>query len=126
MNVGLLAAAGGVARLPMNIPRCVAMEMLLTAQPISGERALTLGLVNYCVPTDQVLPTALALAKAITKNSPIAVRSTRNAVKLGAGRPEQDGLMLEAIFGEKVMASADAIEGPKAFVEKRPPVWAKL
>lgn len=123
---GLLAAAGGVFRLPEQLPRKVAMRMVMTGEPISSAEALRWGLVNEVVPDDQVLPAALRLAHRVAANAPLAVQASK---RLALGKA--DGRVLaevdawernEAEMGA-VATSRDASEGIMAFIEKRPPVW---
>ena len=120
---GLMAAAGGLIRLPKRVPLAIALELAMTGDPIDAARALALGLVNRVVARDQVLNEACSLAERIGENSPIAVRLSRRLVREAAELPETDGwrrtneLMLE-VFG-----SGDAVEGATAFAEKRKPVW---
>src|SRR6476646_4501442 len=88
---GLMAAAGGLIRLPKRVPLAIALELSMTGDPISAERALALGLVNRVVPVEQVLDEACALAERIGENSPIAVRLSRQLVREAAEMPEDDG-----------------------------------
>ena len=120
---GLLAAAGGLIRLPKRIPMALALELAMTGDPISAQRAFELGLVNRLVPRDQVLDTAVALADRIGENSPVAVRMSRQLMKDAAETTESEGWKLTAAYGADVFASGDAIEGSTAFAEKRKPIW---
>ncbi|WP_018177958.1 crotonase/enoyl-CoA hydratase family protein [Jongsikchunia kroppenstedtii] len=123
---GLVAAAGGAFRLGRQIPPKIAMEAMLTGQPISAEQALTLGLVNRVVPGDKLIDEALALADAIMVNAPVAVQSTKRiargitdgAIPAEAPDWERTGTASAAAF-----TSADAAEGLMAFAEKRAPRW---
>ncbi|HUR77706.1 MAG TPA: crotonase/enoyl-CoA hydratase family protein [Acidimicrobiales bacterium] len=119
----LVAAAGGLFRLPRAIPRNIAMEAALTGDPISAERAFHFGLVNELVPAGEALKGALALAERICANAPLAVRATRE-VLLKAYSEADDVLwnMGGAAMG-KLVATEDFMEGPRAFIEKRAPVW---
>ncbi len=123
---GLIAAAGGAFRLPEQLPHRVAMEMMLTGEPISADRALELHLVNRVVPADRLLDEALALAEVIAANAPLAVQGTKR-VALGisdGGRPgEVEKWRVSDTEMINVMTSEDAAEGPRAFAEKRAPVW---
>jgi len=120
---GLVATAGGVLRLPSRVPRAVALEMIMTGAPISAERAYQVGLVNQVVPEGSALTSAVELARTIAGNAPMAVRAAK-AVALNAVRWEgSDGFMLQRRYTDPVRESADAAEGARAFVEKRPPVW---
>ncbi|WP_280301857.1 crotonase/enoyl-CoA hydratase family protein [Nocardia neocaledoniensis] len=122
---GLFAAAGGAFRLPEQLPRKVAMEMILTGEPIIAARALELGLVNRVVPAEQVLDAALALAGRIAANAPLAVQaSKRVALGLVDGRIDDDAAW--DLTNREIMTVArteDVREGTLAFAEKRKPNW---
>ncbi|MFD6394138.1 crotonase/enoyl-CoA hydratase family protein [Nocardia sp. NPDC060259] len=122
---GLFAAAGGAFRLPEQLPRKVAMEMILTGEPITAARALELGLVNRVVPADLVLDAALELAGRIAANAPLAVQaSKRVALGLVDGKIADDAawdLTNREIMG--VARTEDVREGTLAFAEKRKPNW---
>ncbi len=120
---GLLAAAGGPIRLAKRVPLAVALEIGMTGDPISAERAFQLGLVNRVVPAGQVVDEAIALAERIGRNSPAAVRVTRQLIRDAVEATEAEGWRLTAEGAGAVMASGDALEGATAFVEKRDPVW---
>ena len=123
---GLVAAAGGAFRLPEQLPHRVAMEMMLTGEPISAERALELHLINRVVPAGQLLDAALELAEVIAANAPLAVQGSKR-VALGiidGTRPgEVEKWRVSDTEMINVMTSEDAAEGPRAFAEKRAPVW---
>ncbi len=120
---GLLAAAGGPIRLAKRVPLAVALEVGMTGEPLSAARAFELGLVNRVVPAAQVVDVAIGLAERIGRNSPTAVRVTRDLIRAAVEAPEAEGWRLTAVGAGEVMASGDAIEGSTAFVEKREPVW---
>lgn len=120
---GLFPAGGSSVRLPAQLPYAVAMEWLLTGSLFSAERAYELGFVNRVVPTEQVLPEAMALAELIASNGPIAVRAIKASAKACLGMAEKDALALEAQLAAPVFRTRDAVEGPKAFMEKRTPVF---
>jgi crotonobetainyl-CoA hydratase len=128
---GLMAAAGGLIRLPEQLPRKVAMQMILTGEPIGAEIALSWGLVNEVVPDGRVLEAAVDLATMVAANAPLAVQASKR-IALGLRRTDQgDGDLphereaWQANNDEMMalMSSEDAIEGPTAFAEKRQPVW---
>lgn len=120
---GLIAAAGGLLRLPKRVPLALALELAMTGDPISATRAFELGLVNRLVPAERVLDEAIALAERIGENSPIAVRLSRALVKEAADISEAEGWQRNAKYAIEVFSSGDAIEGSTAFAEKRKPNW---
>jgi enoyl-CoA hydratase len=120
---GLMAAAGGLVRLPKRIPRAVATEMALTGRPIDADRALALGLINRVVPAGRLLDEALALAAVIAGNAPLPVRASKRVMQLVADLPEPEGWAINHAANPPIFESGDAIEGAVAFAEKRPPRW---
>jgi enoyl-CoA hydratase len=120
---GLIAGAGGLIRLPKRLPMAVALELALTGDPIDADRALQLGLVNRVVPGGRVLDEALELAGRIAANAPLAVRHSKEVVRGAADVGEEEGWKLNDAAVAVVFSSADAMEGPVAFAEKRPPRW---
>ena len=123
---GLVAGAGGAFRLVQQVPLRAGLEMLLTGDPITAARALQLNLVNKVVPADKVLDEALALAEKIASNAPLSVQASKRIALgyQGADRPADAPLWeLTRKESESVTGSLDAKEGPRAFAEKRAPVW---
>ncbi|MFJ3798654.1 crotonase/enoyl-CoA hydratase family protein [Streptomyces sp. NPDC090088] len=123
---GIIAGAGGAFRLAAQLPPKVAMELLLTGDTLDAATARDLGLVNRVVPADRVLTEALALADRIAANAPLAVQASKRIARgIGTGRVESEGADWERTRqeGRAVMTSRDAQEGPRAFAEKRVPVW---
>ena len=120
---GLMAAAGGLIRLPKRVPLAMALELAMTGDPIDAQRAFALGLVNRVVPVARVLDEAIALANLIGENSPIAVRNSRQLVREAAEMSEADGFRRTFELMMPVFESGDSIEGATAFAEKRKPVW---
>jgi enoyl-CoA hydratase len=119
----LVAAGGGLFRLPRRIPFNVAMECALTGDPITAARAEGFGLVNELVEPGEALAAALRLAARITANAPVAVRESRQIVLQAAESDEDTGWRLSEEGMGKAITSADFAEGLTAFIEKRPPVW---
>lgn len=120
----LIAGAGGLLRLPMRLPFNMAMELALTGDPISAERAHHFGLVNQlCGEGEDVLGAAVGLAERICANAPLAVRASRQVMLGSFSGHEEDGWLRTGTSLSAVMASQDIAEGLAAFVEKRPPHW---
>lgn len=120
---GLMAAAGGIYRLPRQIPRAIALEMIATGAPITAERAYALGLVNRVVPEDGVIDTALDLARQICVNAPLSVRESLKIARAAEETPETGSIAATHKALEFLYTTADFQEGPRAFVEKRAPKW---
>jgi enoyl-CoA hydratase len=120
---GLVAGAGGLIRLPKRLPLAIALELALTGDAIDAPRALQLGLVNRVVPAARLMEEVLALAGVIAENAPLAVRWSKHVMVRAAGVSEQEGWKLNAEAVGAVFSSADAMEGPVAFAEKRRPNW---
>ncbi|EGD55453.1 crotonase/enoyl-CoA hydratase family protein [Gordonia neofelifaecis] len=128
---GLIAGGGGVVRLAQQVPVKRALEMVLTGDGIEASLALEWGLVNRVVPADEVLTTALELARKIAANAPLSVQYSKRALyrtrqAASDWNPEWVAEDPWAVNGElmvAVMTSADAMEGPRAFAEKREPNW---
>jgi enoyl-CoA hydratase len=118
---GLFPMGGSSVRIPAQVPYAIAMEILLTGQLIDAARAYELGFVNKVVPAGQVMDEALRLAGVIAANGPVAVRAIKASVKACLGRPEREAMRTELELGRPVFATQDAREGPRAFLEKRPP-----
>ena len=119
----LVAAGGGLFRLPKKLPPNIAMELALTGDPIDAERAYHFGLVNALCEPGKALETALALAARIEANSPLAVRESRRLLLKYEELDVDEGIRQsnQAIMG--LASTADFSEGLMAFIEKRPPNW---
>lgn len=123
---GIFAGAGGAFRLPRQIPQKVAMEVMLTGEPLSAQRAWQLGLVNQVVAPADLLPAAFALADRITVNAPVAVQVTKRIAKGITGgnvAAEEADWARSAAEGAQLMTTQDAREGMRAFAQKRQPRW---
>ncbi|WP_345353529.1 crotonase/enoyl-CoA hydratase family protein [Rhodococcus olei] len=121
---GLVAAAGGVLRLPRRVSRAVALDMLFTGDPITAGRAAELGLVNYVVADGQAVESARALAMRIASNAPLAIRAVKEIADAVPDWSSADAFARQRPITDAVRSSADAAEGARAFVEKRPAVWS--
>jgi enoyl-CoA hydratase len=119
----LVAAAGGLFRLPRALPKNVAMELALTGDPIDAQRAYELGLVNRICEPGALIETATALAEQITANAPLAVRASRDIVLRGMLASDEDAWKITNEAFAAVASSEDFAEGPRAFIEKRAPQW---
>jgi enoyl-CoA hydratase/carnithine racemase len=111
------------APLPWLVPPRVAMELLLTAQPLGARRALEVGLVNAVVPAATLREEAAKLAATVASNAPLSVRAAKAMVYRSAGRALREALEEGWRLFEPVYLSEDAQEGPRAFLEKRSPLW---
>jgi enoyl-CoA hydratase len=120
---GLFAGGGTTVRLPRQLAFPAAMEFLLTAERFPASRALELGLINEIVPEDELLDRAIDWAHRITANAPLAVQATKESVLRCLALDLEAAYDLEQEISSKVFQSEDAKEGPKAFAEKRKPVW---
>jgi enoyl-CoA hydratase len=114
---GLIAAGGGVVRLPQRIPHHVAMEILLTGEPIDGRRAEALGLANRVVTNGEAAAVAVQLAAKIAENAPLALAAVKNVVR------STDPWAAQRTEIAKLMTTADVREGMTAFAERRAPQW---
>ena len=119
----LVAGAGGVFRLPRALPKAIALEMIATGDPIPASRAAHFGLVNAVVPAAEVIATALALARRVAVNAPIAVRESLGVARQAYDLAEPELWDLCGAAGRRVRETEDFKEGPRAFVEKRAPNW---
>lgn len=120
----LVAAGGGLFRLPRKLPFNIAMELTLTGDPIDAERAHHFGLVNVLCEPGEALAKAKELAARIEANAPVAVRESRQVVYAAMTEDEDTGWRLSGEAMMKAMSSEDMKEGLTAFIEKRPPNWA--
>lgn len=120
---GLAAAAGGLMRLPRQIPYRLAMELALTGDFLDAQRALELGLINDLAPAGSVLEAAYALAKKIAANGPLAVRLSKQVVRDSGDWSSNEMFERQQAILQPVFTSEDAIEGATAFAEKRAPNW---
>ena len=120
---GLIAGGGSLVRLARQVPWAWAMELALVGEPVSAAQALAMGLVNRVVPPGQVLAEAEAFARRISLGAPVALAKTKEAMVRSNGRPLDEAFAIEAQCTKDNAATGDAKEGPRAFMEKRVPVF---
>ncbi len=120
---GMLAGAGGVSRLCQRIGLAPALEIVLTGDPIDAQRAFALGLINRVVARQALPETALELASRIAANAPLAVARGKQLAHAVIGASESETWELNDEARVFIMGTEDAREGPRAFAEKRSPVW---
>ena len=118
---GLFPMAGSAVRLRRQIGYAVAAEMLLAGEDLPASRAYQLGLVNHVVPDGKALEKAREIADRISANGPLAVKGILATLRATETLPEAEAFAIEQQQGMTVMSSEDAAEGPRAFLEKRPP-----
>jgi enoyl-CoA hydratase len=120
---GLVPAGGSMVRLPRQIPYCKAMEILLTGDRISAQEAVRIGFVNEVVGPEELMPRAWEFADRLARNAPLALRAIKEAVLRTSGLALEEAYEIEYQLAASVMSSRDAREGPKAFMEKRDPIF---
>ena len=123
VKLGLIPGMGGTATIVHKMAPALAAEILLTSNPVSAEDAFAAGFLNRVVASIDVLATAMALANAIAANPPLAVKAARHVLRKSRDQTEAASLTLEAELLEALAITEDAIEGPRAFLEKRTPVF---
>ncbi|PKZ63826.1 enoyl-CoA hydratase [Gordonia terrae] len=116
---GLVPGGGTHVRLPQQVPWAIAMQLLLTGDHIDAAQAVRAGLVNEVVPAGTELERSVEVAGGIARNAPVAVRTAKEIAVRALGNESR--FALEASLNERVLRSADAVEGPRAFIEKRTP-----
>jgi len=120
---GMIPGAGGTQRLSRVVGRAKAIEMILTARVLNAEEALRIGLLSQVVEPQSLLPTAEAVAEEILQGAPLALQFAKEAVNTGIEMPLDGGIKLEVDLSTMLRTTEDAKEGPRAFAEKRKPVW---
>ncbi len=120
---GLVAAAGGLHRLPDRLPEVVAMELALTGDPVDAARLHALGLVSRLTDEGGALDAALALARTIAANGPLAVATSKQIIVESRTWPRGERFARQQPYVDEVLDSNDAREGARAFAEKRPAAW---
>jgi enoyl-CoA hydratase len=122
---GLFPGGGTTVRLPRQIPFPWAMEVLLLCEAIDAEKAFRMGIVNAVVEPDKLLDEARSWARKIMANAPLAIEATKRSVLKGMSLDLQSAYNYELQCAAEVFMTEDAKEGPRAFAEKRPPVWQR-
>jgi len=120
---GLVAAAGGLVRLPRQLPTRIALEIALTGDMFPAERLASFGLINRLVDPGKALDGAIELARAIAENAPLAVQVSARVMKEAADWSTAEMFDKQYAIAAPIMKSEDAREGAAAFAEKRRPVW---
>jgi crotonobetainyl-CoA hydratase len=127
VRVGVVADAGGLLFLPRRLPAAVARELLLTGRRMGADEAARWGLANRVVPAGQLIEAAIALAAEICEGAPLAVAAVQEVLGATAGNSVEQGFRTMRAGDlpryRQMLASEDALEGPRAFAEKRPPRW---
>jgi len=120
---GLIAAAGGLFRLPRSLPQQLALELITTGGTIGAERLYALGVINRLCGTGEVVNEAVRLAQSICENAPLAVRESLAVARRAFDLQTQELRELSNTAQDRIMKTADFAEGPRAFIEKRAPNW---
>ena len=123
VRLGLFPLGASAVRLRRQIPYTLAADMLLTGRTITADEALRYGLIGYVSDDGGALDKAREIADRVAKNGPIAVQAVLETLRATECLPEPEALPIEAKLGMRVFASEDAKEGPRAFAEKRKPVF---
>ncbi|XP_068651005.1 probable enoyl-CoA hydratase 2, mitochondrial [Aristolochia californica] len=122
-GLAIIPGAGGTQRLPRLVGRSVAKELIFTGRRIDGRNALSLGLVNYCVPVGEAYSKALQVAREINEKGPVALRMAKRAINEGLEVNKSSALALEKECYQQTLSTKDRLEGLAAFAEKRKPVY---
>jgi len=123
VSKGIIPGIGGAQLLSKFLPKGMALELLFTGRHISATEAHELGIVNHLVPLDKLLDTAINIANLIAENSPNAVRLVKRAYLLGSNAPLEEGILIGLECYKQAIVHPDRIEGSRAFLEKRKPVY---
>jgi len=119
----LVAAAGGLVRLPRVLPPAIAMELAVTGDTLDADRAHQFGMINDLCEPGEAVDTAKALAARITANAPLAVRMSRQLILDAPGQTDREGMKAAGEAMVALSSTEDYAEGPRAFIEKREPSW---
>jgi enoyl-CoA hydratase len=119
----LMAAGGSTVRLPRQIPYCRAMEILMLGRLITADQAMEWGLINRVVSADALDDAVEEYVHALLRNGPLAMAATKESVLRSLGRPFEEAFEIESALARRLYTSEDSQEGPRAFVEKRDPIY---
>ena len=120
---GVIAGNGGTQRVLSQLPYAIGMEMVLTGDAMDAETAARWGLVNRIVPAEKLLDEAMAVARKIAANAPLATQAAKELAIRARDMPLATGLRFEQVLNRLLQFTEDAAEGPAAFAEKRPPAF---
>lgn len=123
VRLGMMAGSGGTQRLPRLIGIPKALELCLSGELYDAAECYRIGLVNQLVPFDQLIAAGEKMARSFLKGAPLALRYIKEAIYKGSEMTLEQGLRYESDLQSMILQTEDAKEGPKAFVEKRPPNW---
>nr|KJB51802.1 hypothetical protein B456_008G232200 [Gossypium raimondii] len=122
-GLAIIPGAGGTQRLPRLVGKSIAKDIIFTGRRMGGRDAMSMGLVNYCVPAGEAHPKALEIAREINQKGPIAIRMAKRAINEGIDREMVSALDLEEECYEQTLNTKDRLEGLAAFAEKRKPIY---
>ncbi len=123
VRLGLIPAGGSLVRLARQIPYTAAMKIILGGEPVDARFAERYGLVTELVPHGEVLDRAMAVAQTVALSAPLALAAAKEAVVTTSGTPLEEAYRIETGLRDRIAATNDAREGPRAFLEKREPRW---
>jgi enoyl-CoA hydratase len=123
VRLGFMAGSGGTQRMARLVGIPKALEICLSGELYDAQESYRIGLVNQLVPYDQLIPAGEKMAASFLKGAPLALRYIKEAIYKGSEMTLEQGLRFESDLQSMVMQTEDAKEGPRAFVEKRPPAW---
>ncbi|XP_061337016.1 probable enoyl-CoA hydratase 2, mitochondrial [Gastrolobium bilobum] len=125
-GLAIIPGAGGTQRLPRLVGKAIAKDIIFTGRKINGREAMSMGLVNYCVPAGEAYLKALAVARDINQKGPVAIRMAKRAINEGDETDLTSALVLEENCYDQVLNTQDRLEGLAAFAEKRKPRYTGL